>query len=67
MELVRRLGKKNVTMSHGCNNLAETVYALGKHMGIKPLQLAGLNPVSSLVALITARAKGTKAIIPPLL
>ena len=67
MELVRRLGKKNVTMSHGCNSLAETIYALGKHMGIKPLKLAGMNPVSSLAALITARVKGTKAIIPPLL
>ena len=66
LELTRRLGKKNVTMSPGCNNLADTVYALCKHMGVQPLKLAQVNPVSSLSALITARIKGTRAIIPPL-
>jgi uncharacterized protein (DUF362 family) len=66
LELTRRLGKKNVTMSPGCNNLADTVYGLCKHMGVQPLKLAQVNPVSSLSALITARLKGTRAIIPPL-
>ncbi|MBN2282262.1 MAG: DUF362 domain-containing protein [Deltaproteobacteria bacterium] len=66
MELVRRLGKKKVTMSPGCNNLAETVHALCRHMGVAPLKLAAVNPVSSLSALITARLKGTRAIIPPI-
>jgi uncharacterized protein (DUF362 family) len=65
-ELTRRLGKKNVTMSPGCNNLADTVYAMCKNMGVIPLKLAQVNPVSSLSALITARIKGTRAIIPPL-
>jgi uncharacterized protein (DUF362 family) len=66
MELRRRLGTKNVTMSAGCNNLADTIHALCKHMGVQPLKLAQVNPVSSLSALITARMKGTRAIIPPL-
>ena len=66
LALKRRLGKKNVTMSPGCNNLADTVYAMCKHMGVQPLKLAQVNPVSSLSALITAKIKGTKAIIPPL-
>jgi uncharacterized protein (DUF362 family) len=66
LELTRRLGTKNVTMSPGCNNLADTIYGLCKHMGVQPLKLAQVNPVSSLSALITARIKGTRAIIPPL-
>lgn len=65
-ELLKRLGRKNVTMSGGCNNLAETVHGLCKHMGVNPMKLGGLKPVRSLAALVTARIKGTKAIIPPL-
>lgn len=66
LEMVRRLGRKNVTMSTGCNNLAETVHALCKHMKVTPLKLAQVNPVRSLSALVTARMKKTRAIIPPL-
>ena len=65
-ELLRRPGRGRVTMSRGCNNLAETVHGLCKHMGVNPLKLGGLNPIRSLAALVTARIKGTKAIIPPL-
>jgi len=66
LELAERLGKKNVTMSPGCNNLAATIHGLCKHMKVSPISLAKLNPVISLPALLTARIKGTKAIITPI-
>lgn len=64
LELEARLGRKKVTMSPGCNNLADTVFSLCKHMKVPPLKLAGLDPVSSLSALVAARMHGTKAIVP---
>lgn len=66
LEMVRRFGTRNVTMSSGCNNLAETVHALCRHMKVTPLKLAQVNPVRSLSALVTARIKKTRAIIPPI-
>ncbi|MBU0513739.1 MAG: DUF362 domain-containing protein [Proteobacteria bacterium] len=65
-ELVGRLGRRRVTMSRGCNDLAQTIKGLCRQMGVHPLKLAALNPVSSLAALIAARAKGTRANIVPL-
>jgi len=65
MELEQRLGKGRLTMSHGCNNLAETIHGLSKHMKVSTLELAGVNPFTSLGALIQARLHKTKANIPP--
>jgi len=65
-QLVRRFGRRKVTFSRGCNNLSETVYALCKWMKVNPLDLAGTNPASALMALVKARVNGTRAIIPPL-
>jgi uncharacterized protein (DUF362 family) len=67
LELQERLGKKNVTMSDGCNNLAMTIYGLCRQMKVNQLRLVPLNPVSSLIVLATARLKGTRANITPLL
>jgi hypothetical protein len=67
LELKRRLGRSNVTMSPGCNDLAMTVYGLGKQMRVPLLRLVPVNPVTSLATLLRARVKGTKANIPPLL
>ena len=67
LSLVRRLGKKNVTFSHGCNSLPQTVAALCKHMGVSPLNLSGTDPFTALTALVSAKARGTRACIPPLL
>ena len=67
LEMQRRFGKKNVTFSNGCNNLAETIYALCKHMKVHPLKLSSANPISALSALVKAKMHGTKAIIPPLI
>jgi len=66
LELQERLGKRNVTMSDGCNNLAMTIYGLCKQMKVNQLKLIPLNPVSSLITLITARIRGTRAKITPL-
>lgn len=67
LELVKRLGKKNVTMSAGCNNLADTLHGLCGHMKVSPLKLVPLNPLNSLLTLCTAKVKGTRAKIPPVL
>ncbi|MBF0362178.1 MAG: DUF362 domain-containing protein [Oligoflexia bacterium] len=66
-KLKQRLGKNMVTMSSGCNNLAASIHGICKQMKVHPLSLTKLNPISSLSALVTAKLKRTKAIIPPLL
>jgi len=65
--LIARLGKKKVTMSPGCNNLPDTVYALCRHMRVSPLRLVPVNPLSSLALLAGAKASGSRAVIPKLL
>lgn len=65
--LQKRLGKRNVTMSPGCNNLALTTYGLCKHMRINPITLAHVDPLKSATLLVTAKLKRSKANIIPLL
>ena len=65
--LLKRLGKRNVTMSPGCNNLALTTYGLCKHMRINPMTLAHVDPLTSAALLLTAKLKRSKANIIPLL
>jgi uncharacterized protein (DUF362 family) len=67
LELQKRLGKRNVTMSPGCNDLALSVYGLCKQMGIHPVQLSQVDPVSSLTLFITAKLKRSQANIVPLI
>jgi len=64
--LERRLGKKNVTMSPGCNNLALTIYGLCRHMKVHPLKLVPVNPLVSLALLVRAKLASSRAVIPPL-
>lgn len=66
MELQKRLGRSNVTLSPGCNDLAMTVYGLAKQMGVPLLRLVPVNPLISFATLLRGRWKGTKANIPPL-
>ena len=61
-----RLGKRNVTMSPGCNNLALSTAGLCKNMGIHPIQLSQVDPVRSGILLVLARLKGSRANIVPL-
>ncbi|RJP44478.1 MAG: DUF362 domain-containing protein [Desulfobacteraceae bacterium] len=65
--LEARLGRRHVTMSPGCNDLALTVYGLCKQMGVHPIRLSKVNPLSSAALLITARLKGSSANIVPLI
>ncbi|MCD6584447.1 MAG: DUF362 domain-containing protein [Desulfobacteraceae bacterium] len=67
LEMQRRFGKKNVTFSNGCNNLAQTIHALCKHMKVNPIKLSATNPLLALTALAKAKLHGSKAIIPPLI
>jgi uncharacterized protein (DUF362 family) len=64
--LQNKLGKKMVTMSHGCNNLAETMDGLCHQMKVNPLKLADINPISALSLLIRARLNKTRANITPI-
>jgi hypothetical protein len=65
--LLNRIGKKQITLSPGCNNLAATVDGLSKWMKIHPLKLVPINPIKSLFLLARAKLNGSKAIIPPLI
>jgi uncharacterized protein (DUF362 family) len=64
--LLARLGKRNVTMSPGCNDLALSTAALCKQMKVNPMSLSKANLVSSAALLITAKLKGSRANIIPL-
>jgi len=65
--LKKRIGKKRITCSPGCNNLAATVDGLTKWMKISPLKLVPMNPLKSLGILVQAKIGGSKANIPPVL
>lgn len=65
--LQTRLGKRNVTMSPGCNNLAMTVYGLCKNMRVNQLSLSGVGPIQSAMPFIMAKLNGSQANIVPLI
>ncbi len=65
--LQARLGKRKVTMSPGCNDLALTVHGLCRHMGIIPIQLSKVDLVSSAALFVMAKLKGSQANIVPLI
>ena len=66
-ELVRRLGRKAVRVSTGCNNLRDIVGALTPLMGVNPLRIVPLPALESLGLLIKARLHRTTARITPLI
>ncbi len=65
--LQARLGKRKVTMSPGCNDLALTVYGLCRQMKVHPIQLSQVDPLRSAALLIMARLRGSRANIVPLI
>ncbi len=67
LSLQTRLGKRNITMSPGCNDLALTVYGLCKQMRVHPLRMSQVNPLQSAALLVMARLKGSQANIVPLI
>jgi hypothetical protein len=66
-DTVSRLGKRNVTMSPGCNDLALTVYGLCKNMRVNQVQLSGVDLFHSAALFIMAKLKGSQANIVPLI
>jgi len=67
MALQKRLGKRAVTMSPGCNNLALSTAGLCKHMGVNPVQMSKADLLHSAQLFITAKLKGSRANIVPLI
>ncbi|MBW1989637.1 MAG: DUF362 domain-containing protein [Deltaproteobacteria bacterium] len=65
-ELSRRLGRRMVTASVGCNNLPDTIQALCRHMKVSPTSLAVVNPLRAVAALASARLHGSRARVPRL-
>jgi uncharacterized protein (DUF362 family) len=65
--LTQRLGKKHVYLSGGCNNLAQTLVGLGRYMGVNLLKMVPINPLKSIVLLLTAKLKGSKSNVPSLM
>jgi uncharacterized protein (DUF362 family) len=65
--LQARLGKRNVTMSPGCNDLALSTAGLCKQMRVHPLQLSQVDLVRSGLLFLTAKLKGSHANIVPLI
>jgi uncharacterized protein (DUF362 family) len=66
-QMRQRVGKKNISISPGCNNLAATIDGLARLMKISPLKLVPANPLKSLKFLLQAKLHGTKANLPPVL
>ena len=65
--LQARLGRKNVTLSPGCNDLALTVYGLCKHMRVNQVSLSGVSLIQTAAPFIMAKLKGSQANIVPLI
>jgi hypothetical protein len=65
--LQARLGRRKVTMSPGCNDLALSTAGLCRQMGIHPLQLSQVDVVRSVALFLVAKLKGSRANIVPLL
>jgi uncharacterized protein (DUF362 family) len=65
--LQARLGRKNVTLSPGCNDLALTVYGLCKHMRVNQVSLSGMSLIQTAAPFIMAKLKGSQANIVPLI
>lgn len=65
--LQSRLGKRNVTMSPGCNDLALSTAGLCTQMKVNPISLSKVDLVRSAAMLITAKLKGSQANIVPLM
>jgi uncharacterized protein (DUF362 family) len=64
--LLKRLGKKHVFLSDGCNNLSQTAVGLGRFMGVNLLNLVPINPLRSIWLLFLAKIHGSKSNVPTL-
>jgi hypothetical protein len=64
--LESRLGKENVYVSPTCNRLAATTTALCKLMGVSPLDMVP-SKTKAVKALLMAKLRGSKALLPDIL
>ena len=65
--LKNRLGRKNVSYTRECNDLAGTTGALTKLMKVSPLKMVPVSLVKSAELLLKAKLHRTTARIPPLI
>lgn len=63
-KLIKRLGKKNVFLSHKCNSLAETAAAMFYLMKVNPMEFAPINPLKALGCLLLSKLHGSTALVP---
>jgi len=63
-ELRKEFGKRNVYFSESCNNLAQTATALFKFSGVHPLDLVPISTLRLGGLVLSAKAHGSKALIP---
>jgi hypothetical protein len=59
-------GPDSLALSHGCNNLTETITCLTKWMKVSPLRMVPVHPLRSSLLLLHAKSRGSKACVPPL-
>jgi len=65
--LQARLGRRNVTMSPGCNDLAQSTAGLCRQMRVHPLQLSQVDLARSMALFVMAKLKRSRANIVPLI
>ncbi len=62
--LISRLGKKNVYLSDGCNNLAQSAAALLRLMQVSAFDMVPMNPLRSAYLLFLAKLHKSQANVP---
>ncbi len=62
--LIKRLGKKNVYLSHKCNSLADSAAAMFHLMKVNPMEFVPVNPVTALKCLALSKLHGSNALVP---
>ncbi|MDY6790424.1 MAG: DUF362 domain-containing protein [Thermodesulfobacteriota bacterium] len=62
--LIKKLTRKNVYLSGECNDLCSTAEAMFHLMKVNPIDLIPLSSIAALVALITAKLKGSHSRVP---
>ena len=62
--LIKRLGRKNVYLSHKCNSLADSAAAMFHLMKVNPMVFVPINPVKALTCLTLSKLHGSNALVP---
>ena len=62
--LIKRLGKKNVYLSHKCNSLASSAAAMFHLMKVNPMVFVPINPIKAAGCLALSKLHGSTALVP---